>query len=346
MSSSEKDLPGNIPSFNPVKIVRGLTMLILVILFGTIGYMILEGWQVMDSLYMTVITITTVGYREVNAISLSGKIFTIILIFLGMGIMAYTVGIVAQGMIEIHVRSILGRRRLGIKIKSIKNHYIICGYGRIGMVIANELKVNRIPFLVIDNSPERKQELYNAGVPYIIDDASREEVLIEAGIQRAKGLVAAVSSDADNVFITMSARSLQPNLFILARCDNDQTNKKLLRAGADKVARPYLIGGQKMAQTIIKPAVTDFLELTVHDKNIELDMEELLVGKESNLKGLSLVDSGIRQLTNAIIVAIRKKDGGMSFNPSSQTHIEEGDILIALGMANDLKKLETLLSDK
>jgi len=342
--SSKKDLPGNIPSFNPAKIVRGLIMLILVILFGTIGYMILEGWQVMDALYMTVITITTVGYREVNTISLSGKIFTIILIFLGMGIMAYTVGMVAQGMIELHVRSILGRRRLGIKIKSIKNHYIICGYGRIGMVIANELTTNRIPFLVIDNSPERKEILYHAGVPYILDDASKEEVLIEAGIQRAKGLVAAVSSDADNVFITMSARSLQPNLFILARCDNDQTHKKLLRAGADKVAKPYLIGGQKMAQTIIKPAVTDFLELTVHDKNIELDMEELLVGKKSSLKGLSLVDSGIRQLTNAIIVAIRKKDGEMSFNPSSQTRIEEGDILIALGITNDLKKLETLLS--
>jgi len=325
-------------------IIRALIMLGLVLLLGTMGYAIIEGWQILDAIYMTVITITTVGFGEVRAVSPAGRVFTIALICMGMGIIAYTLGMVAQVMVEFQVRSILGRRKLGIKIKSIKNHYILCGYGRIGRIISQELKASRIPLLVIDSNPDAKQGLEQQDIPYIIDDATSEDVLIEAGIERAKGLISVVLSDADNLFITMTARGLNPELFILSRADEEQTHKKLLRAGANRVVLPYLIGGQKMAQTITKPAVTDFLELTVSDKNIELELGEVLVKDRSRLKGVTLADSGIRQEMNVIIVAIRKENGKMAFNPSSGTRIEIGDTLIALGPDNDLKKLSAILS--
>jgi voltage-gated potassium channel len=213
-----------------------------------------------------------------------------------------------------------------------------------GKIITQELKSKEIPLLVIDSDPELKQMLENIEVPYIIDDATSEDVLMEAGIERAKGLVSMVNSDADNLFITMTARGLNHTLFILVRADEESTQKKLLRAGADRVVLPYLIGGQKMAQTIIRPAVTDFLEFTIHDKEMDLNMEELMVGKDSKLKGLTLVDSGIRQELDIIIVAIRKSDGKMGFNPSSQTLIESGDTLIAMGRTDDLDRLSAILA--
>ena len=331
-------------SYGSRNIIRALIMLGLVLLIGTAGYVVIEGWQILDAIYMTVITITTVGYGEVRTVSPTGRVFTLALICMGMGIIAYTLGMVAQVMVEFQVRSILGRRKLGLKIKSIKNHYILCGYGRIGRIISQELKASRIPLLVIDSNPDSKQGLEQQDIPYIIDDATSEDVLIEAGIERAKGLISVVLSDADNLFITMTARGLNPGLFILARAEEEQSHKKLLRAGANRVVLPYLIGGQKMAHTITKPAVTDFLELTIHDKDIELEMGELLVKDRSRLKGVTLADSGIRQEMNVIIVAIRKGDGEMAFNPSSETRIETGDTLIALGPDNDLKKLSAILS--
>jgi len=326
------------------KIIRSLTMLGMVLLIGTMGYMVIEEWHFLEALYMTVITVTTVGYGETRNLDGQGRIFTIFLIFMGMGIMAYTLGIVAQAMIELQIRSILGRRKLGSTIKAVKNHYIICGYGRIGRVVSQELKRKGISFLVVENDPDKKVDLETKGIPYIIDDATNEDILIEAGIERAKGLVSLATSDADNLFITMTARGLNPDLFILVRADEESTQKKLLRAGANRVVLPYLIGGQKMAQTIVRPAVTDFLELAVNDKDIDLKMEELLVGERSRLRGLTLIDSGIRQEMNVIIVAIRKSGGKMAFNPSSQTRIEPGDTLIALGHPNDVGRLASISS--
>ena len=337
-------IDGKKTSFGPTQIIKGITILLAVLAIGTIGYVLIENWSFSDALYMTVITITTVGYQEVGAVSTTGRIFTIFIIFSGVGIIAYILGMVAQAMVDFQVRSIIGRRRLDLKLRSIKNHYVICGFGRIGRIICRELKANRIPMVLIDNNQENLQHLENEQIPYISDDATSEEVLIEAGIERAKGLVSVVASDADNLFITMSARGLNPELFILARADEEQTEKKLLRAGADRVVMPYLIGGQKMAHSIIKPVVTDFLEFTVHNKDIGLEMGELGVGKTSRLNGLTLIDSGIRQEMDVIIIAVRKKDGEMKFNPSSQTRIEAGDTLIALGKSDDLAKLAKILS--
>lgn len=321
-------------------------LLVLVILVGTAGYMAIEGWHALEALYMTVITITTVGYGEVRTVSEPGRVFTVFLIFMGMGIMAYTLGIVAQMMVEFQVRAIIGRRKLGRKLKSIKHHYIICGYGRIGSIIAHELRTNGIPVMVIDHGPNARESLEKKDIPYIIDDATSEDVLIEAGIERAKGLISVVLSDADNLFITMTARGLNPDLFILARSDEKSTERKLLRAGANKVVLPYLIGGRRMAHTILRPAVIDFLEFTLHGKNIELKMEELPVAESSRLNGVRLVESGIRQEMNVMIVAIRDKAGEMSFNPSPEARIEAGDTLVALGPVSDLERLSRILLGK
>jgi len=326
-----------------VKIIRSLILLGFVILIGTLGYMLTEKWHFIDAFYMTIITITTVGFGEIHPVSETGRLFTVILIFMGMGIIAYTLGIVPQAMVELQVMSIVGRRKLGLTIKSIKNHYIICGYGRIGRIITQELKLQGIPILVIDNNPDSQQELEQNEVAYFIDDATDEDVLMEGGIERAKGLIAVVSSDADNLFITMTARGISPALFILARADKERTQKKLMRAGANRVVMPYLIGGRKMAHTIVKPAVTDFLELSAYDKQVDLMLEESPVGDKSALKGVSLIDSQIRKELDVIIVAIRKKEGTMTFNPSAVTIIETGDTLIALGHSKDIKKLHSML---
>ncbi len=326
------------------KIFRAFFILLMVLFFGTVGYMFLEKWNLLDALYMTVITITTVGFREVGEVSEAGRVFTILVIFSGMGIIAYILGITAQAMVDFQVRSLIGRTKLGLKMRSIKDHYIVCGFGRIGKIISRELKANKIPLVVIDSQSEAKPILEDGDIPFIIDDATSEEVLIEAGIERAKGLISVVASDADNLYITMSARGLNPSLFILARAAEEQTEKKLLRAGANKVVMPYLIGGQKMAQSIIKPAVTDFLDFTVHNRDMDLEMGQLEVCESSLLNHLTLIESGIRQDMDIIIVAIRKREGEMKFNPSSQTRIEAGDTLIALGKSNDLKKLKKILS--
>jgi voltage-gated potassium channel len=325
-------------------VARGMGLLAAILCFGTLGYMIIEKWNVLDSLYMTVITITTVGFGEIRPLSEPGHIFTIVLIFVGIGIVAYILGLVAQTMVVFQMTKILGRRKLGLKKRAMKDHYIICGYGRIGKTICHELLSRKIPLLVIDMDQEIKPQLEEAGIPYILDDSTNEEVLMEARIDRAKGLVSVVSTDADNLFITMTARGLNPDLFIITRADEEKNQKKLVRAGANRVFLPYVIGGQRMAHTIAKPAVTSFLELTVEDQNIELKMEDLPVREGSRLAGMNLLESGIRQDLNIIIVAIRKSEGEMIFNPSSQTRMEKGDTLIALGNRDDLEELKHILS--
>jgi len=318
-------------------------LLALILLVGTLGYVLLEGWPVLDALYMTIITITTVGFGEVNVVSSAGRIFTICIIFMGMGIMAYSLGMVAQIMVETQVRTILGRRKLGKELRSIKNHYILCGFGRIGKIIAKGLKSQGIPLVVIDQSPESKEILEDQNVPHIIGDGTSDDVLMEAGIERAKGLVTVVLSDADNLFITMTARGLNPKLYIVSRAEDEATEKKLMRAGANKVVLPYLIGGMRMVHTILRPAVMDFIDFTMHQANMELKLEELLVGETSRLNGVSLINSGIRKEMNVIIVAVRKTGGEMVFNPSSETLIEAGNTLIALGPAKDLDRLSNIL---
>jgi voltage-gated potassium channel len=331
-------------SFPIRKIGKGFGILLVVLAAGTAGYMLIQKWSFLDSLYMTVITITTVGYREMGPMSPTGMVFTIFVVFSGVGLIIYILGAVAQALVEFQLGPVIGRRKLLSKIRSMKNHYVICGFGRIGKIICRELKANHVPMVVIDSAPGVEPSMEQEGMAVIHGDATSEDILLEAGIERARGLVSVVRSDSDNVFITMSARGLNPNLFILSRAEEEQTEKKLMRAGANRVVMPYHIGGQKMAHAILKPAVSDFLEFTVHNRRIGLEMGEVVVSGSSKLSGVKLGDSGIRQQMDVIIIAVQKKGGEMKFNPSSQTQIEAGDTLIALGESEDISRLARILS--
>jgi len=236
-------------------------MALCIVIFGTAGYIAIEGWGVLDALYMTVITISTVGFSEVHPVSKTGQLFTILLVFFGVSFTLYLAAAVVQFMIEGRIRIILGRRRLEKKISRMKNHYIVCGYGRIGKVLCRDLKRKPIDLVVVEKNPELIPVMDADGVLYISGDASNEENLLKAGIKRAKGLIAALASDADNVFLVLTARQLDPDLIIIARASQEESKSKLRAAGADTVESPYDMGAASMARRIIRPTVTSFLDL-------------------------------------------------------------------------------------
>ncbi len=324
------------------RLALGFGILFGILILGTVGYHAIEGWSFFDGLYMVIITLSTVGYQEVRPLSQTGRAFTMVLVLSGLGFMFYAAGILAQVIVEGQLQDILGRRRLQKKIEKLRNHYIICGFGRIGEVIARELSRNRVPIAIIDSRPQHAQLLDKLGYPYIIGNAIQEEVLLAAGLTRAEGLIATVTSDADNVYIVLTARSLNPNLKIVARAGEAGSEQKLRRAGANIVISPYELGGQRMAQTIIRPTVVDFMDVALGE-GIELSLEEIAVAARSELVGVSLKDSGIRQRLDLIIVAIKRQDGTMLFNPQPETSILAGDTLIALGSKVNLDRLVQLL---
>lgn len=311
------------------------------ILGSALGYVLIEGWDYFDALYMTIITLTTVGYGEVRPLTKAGRAYSMMLMLAGIGLMFYIITGIARLVVEGELQQALGKRKLQKHIKKLHQHYIICGFGRIGEIIARQLKERGVPFVVVETDPERLALLETLGYYFLQGDATREEVLLEAGIERAKGLVSVVSSDANNVFITLTARSLNPHLFIVARGAEPGSEQKLLRAGADRVESPYELGGRKMAQAILRPNVTTFIELAMKEE-VDLSMEEIPVAPTSSLVGVALKDSGIRQQLNIIVVSIKRAGAEMIFNPSPGTQIHAGDTLIALGMRQNLDALEKL----
>jgi len=324
------------------KIAQWAACLLALLLAGSLGFVWLEGWDFFDALYMTVTTLTTVGYSETHPLDRIGRIYNMVLILTGMGVMFYIVGSLARVVIEGELHAVLGRRKLIKHIRRMKNHYILCGFGRIGEIIARQLTERGLSLVVVENDPAMQDRLEASGYYFINGDATREEVLLEAGIERAKGLISVVSSDAANVYVVLTARSLKPDLFIVARGGEPGSEKKLLRAGADKVESPYEMGGQKMAQTIMRPTVVTFMELAMKE-GVDWTMEEIVVGPASSLQGVLLADSGIRQNLNLILVAIKRDGGEMLFNPSHETPILAGDTLIALGLRKNLDALEQML---
>ncbi|HEX9883001.1 MAG TPA: potassium channel protein [Desulfobaccales bacterium] len=324
------------------KIVLWAASLLGILLLGSLGFVWLEGWSFFDGLYMTVTTLTTVGYGEVHPLSHTGRIYNMLLILAGMGVMLYIVSSLARVVVEGEIRQALGKRKLLTRIKKLKGHYIICGFGRIGEIIARQLKERGIPLVVVENNPEHVSRLEESGYSFVVGDATREEVLQEAGIERASGLVAVVHSDADNVYITLTARSLKPDLYIVARAEERGAEQKLKRAGADKVESPYEIGGRKMAYAILRPTVTTFMELAMAE-GVDLSMEEVAVEPTSPLIGLALKDSGIRRDLDIIVVAIKRASGEMLYNPTPDTQIEGEDTLVVLGMRQNLEALEKLV---
>ena len=328
---------------NPVRHLRySILALVAIISFGTLGYAFIEDWHTFDALYMTIITLATVGFREVHVLSPEGKVFTIFLIISGTGIIAYTLSSLIQFTLEGQLRKILGRKKLESRINKLKNHYIICGYGRIGHLICRELQSRPIPFVVVERDPQQIERLERDGHLYVEGDATDDETLQETSIEQAKGLITAVTSDTDNVYITLTARGLNPNLFILARAGEEGAEKKLMRAGASKVISPYTIGASRMAQAILRPSVVDFIELATASEHLELQIEEIKVSEKSLLAGKSVVDSGIRQSMGIIIVGIKASDGTMTFNPPPTKNIEPDSVLIILGERPAIDQLEKM----
>jgi voltage-gated potassium channel len=321
-----------------------LVLLVSVLTAGTVGFEMIEGWGFMDALYMTVITISTVGYQEVRPLGEAGRVFNMVLIFFGLGTTTYVAASVVQFMVEGRIRAIMGRRRLDRKIDRLSHHYIICGYGRIGRILCQTLRQKPVSLVVIEKTPDLIPVLEQDRVLYVQGDATSEDVLKRAGIERAKGLVAVLATDTDNVFLVLTARQLAPELMIIARTSREESRNKLRAAGANIVESPYEMGAFRLAQRIMRPAVTSFLEFAFSQARKDIQLEELAVSEASALARVSLKDSGIRQNFNLIIIAINKVDGTMLFNPSFEAVLMPGDTVIAVGEVENLDKLERVLN--
>ncbi|RJQ47406.1 MAG: potassium channel protein [Nitrospiraceae bacterium] len=324
------------------RVIPPMALIIGVISFGTSGYMIVEKWNFFDSLYMTIITLTTVGYMEVHDLTHAGRVFTIVLVLVGVGTMLYALGIGAKVLLEGEIREIFGRRKLSKRIENLENHYIICGYGRMGNIICREMIQHKAPFLVVEKNPEILASI-DKDILSMQGDSTQDQVLKEAGIEKAKGLISVLSTDADNLYVVLSARGLNPRLRIVARASDEGAEQKLFRAGADNVVSPYFIGGLRIAHTILKPAVVDFIEFATKSGNIELQMEEVKVKESSSITNKALDECGIRKDLGIIIVAIKRESGEMEFNPKSTSVIRKGDTLVAMGETKQLKTLEDLV---
>jgi voltage-gated potassium channel len=330
---------------NPVRQLKiSLLILLLLVSVGTIGYMSIEQWRFLDAFYMTVITVATVGFQEVHPLSDAGRIFTILLIVIGVTILGYTVGKLAQIMFEGQFQRFLGRKKVEKTIDELREHYIVCGYGRIGSLICREFAAKPIPFVVVENNLAVIEKLEEDSVLFLRGNATEDETLLKAGIKSAKGLVSVVTSDTENVYITLTARGLNPDLFILARSSEPGSDIKLKRAGANKVVSPYHIGGSRMAQAILRPNVVDFIEIATGREHIDLQMEEIFIPTYSTIIGQNLKDSGLRRDTGVIIVGIKKANGNMVFNPDSSSIIGAEDTLIVLGQTAAITMLENLVA--
>ena len=323
---------------DPFRRVRiGLGALALVLVVGTAGYL-LFGFDLLDAVYQTVITVTTVGFNSPHRLGAGSKAFTIVLILVGVGVALYTFSAVLEVLIEGHMRDLVRRRKMERDIARMDRHVIVCGWGRVGREVARFLTNAGRDVVVIDRDPERLSE-----VPYasIHGDVTDDEILRQAGIDRAATLVAALDTDADNLYVTLAAKSMRPDLQIIARARNESSEPKLVRAGADRVVNPQVLGGDRMASFVTQPHVVDFVDVVMHDGTLKFRLEELAVSAVSPLAGSTLRSAHLRDRTGALVLAIRRPDGGFVTNPSPEDIIEAGDVLISVGTAEQLGALAT-----
>jgi voltage-gated potassium channel len=317
-----------------------IALLGVVIVGGTVGYMALEGWSAWDAFYMTVVTVTTVGYKEVHDLSRVGQVFTVVLLLGGVGTALYAFTLLAAAIVDGELPGKLKQRRNARMLNKLRDHFIVCGYGRIGSIVASQFKRQDVPFVVVEQDAGRVKRATAAGVLAVEDDASQEEVLRRVGIERARGVIAAVGTDAENVYTVLTARGLNADVFIIARAESDDSMQKLLRAGANRVISPYHIGGTQIAQTALRPAVVDFMDLALNVEHMALSMEEIAISPTSPLASKTIADAGLRRRFGVIVVGIQRRDRSMEFNPESETRIEGGDKLVVLGPTSSLKELE------
>ncbi len=326
-----------------IKIEIAVLAAVIIFGIGISGYMLIEKWNFLDAAYMTAITLSTVGFMEVHQTHQMGKLFTIVLIFTGGGYYLYLVSVISKSIIEGEIKDLLGRQRLDKQIQKLKGHYIVCGYGRIGRVLCSLIKEETDKLVVIEQEQALQEILMKDKTHYVIGDASDESLLIKAGIERAGFLVACLATDTANVFLVLTARQLNPDIYIMARASTPGVRKKLLVAGANKVESPYDTGAMSMGLKLLRPSVRSFLDTALSRKKEDIQIEELFVPDSSRYSNIMLKDSGIRQDFNLIIISIKKESGKMMFNPHFETLIEPRDTVIVMGKTPDLKKFEAAL---
>ena len=326
---------------NNRRLLTALLAVAIAIAFGTLGFYLLEGWSLLDSLYVSAQTVTTVGYGDLTPGTRNGRIFSTVFMLGGVGIVLYALTTMVQAIVQSELVATLGERRQTRKMSKLRNHFIVCGAGRVGSHLIRGLLSSAETFVVLETDPQRVAELTDLGVVVLVRDATLEESLRDAGVEHARGLAACLPDDADNVYVVLTARDLNPHLHIVARAVEEQAESKLIRAGANRVVAPTIIGGHRMAVALTKPAVDDFLG-SITANQLELAFEQLEVAPGSQLSGQRLRDTTIRSELDIVVVSIRRGNGEILFNPSGDTSIESGDILIAIGHAESLMKLTAL----
>lgn len=329
-------------------VIRGLALLILVLAGGTVWFALVEGYTADEALYMTVITISTVGFKEVRPLDPSGRLFTTILIIMGLTVLTYTLTSLGALVIEGSLQRIIGRQRMMRDIEHMNRHYIVCGHGRMGRILCEELVQEKVPFVVVENDPDEIEDMLGKGYKVVEGDATEDDVLKKAGLERAKGLVAVVSSNESNLYISLSSREIcrgtNPDLYILSRATGRQAAQKIYRAGADRVISPYVIGGMRFVQALLRPSVYDFVDVATQSGGLDLMFEEVAIGPDAHLDKVAIRDSNIRGDYDVIIIAIKKPSGEMVFNPGPDVVLENDDVLITLGEKEQLDRLQSILA--
>lgn len=322
------------------QVLLGLSFLALWFVVGTIGYLVIEdGWTLLEAFYMTVITVTTVGYHEVHPLSPVGQLFTSAVVVVGLGILLYTLARGAQAIFEGELVDFLGRRRMMSEIEELEDHYIVCGFGKVGRPVAEGLAREGLPLCVVESDPDLEPLLREARVPYILGDATQEDVLDRAGVARARTLLALLASDAENLYLTVAARDLNPDVKVIARATDETGEVRLKRAGAHDVVSPARIAGLRVLQAAVNPTAVEFMEIVTHQEALQLSLADIEVSGGSPLAGQTIAECGIRGRYGVIIVAV-KRDGGMTFNPDAGHTITAGDILVVLGEDFDIVQLQ------
>ncbi len=312
---------------------------------GTVGFSLIDHYPPFDAFYMTLITMTTVGYAEIHPLSRAGRIFNSLLIFFGVTTIFIAIGAMTQTIIELQFGEFIGRRRNQRMIDKLKDHFIVCGFGRVGRGAAAELKHAGASFIVLDARPERAEQAIADGMLAVAADATRDETLRQVGVERARGLVAALASDADNLFVLLSAKALNSRIFVATRAAEEGAEEKLRRAGADSVFAPYTITGHRLAQSLLRPHVLQFLDFATKDIGIDVSMEQVRISEKSCAASQTIQQLQLGREIGVIVMAIRKNDGVMLFNPPADTPVSAGDYLIVMGQQENLRALENLVAE-
>lgn len=321
------------------KLFYAVAVFLAVLTLGTLGYVVLAGWPVLDGLYMTVITMGGVGYREIHPLTEVGRFWTMFVILGGVGALGFTVITVTDFMVEGHFSGLLEGRRMDRRIQSMSGHHVVAGLGRVGSVVAEEFESQKVPFVVIDTNEEAIARARENGWAWVKGDATEEVTLLEAGMQRAASLTSALDSDAANVFVALTARGLAPDALIVARSTTPSAESKLLRSGVDRVITPTEIGGRRMAAMVMRPKVVDFLDVVTRGQGVEMKLEQIQLQEGDPYVGITIADAHVRSATGAYVLAVQAADGSLNQNPSPDTVMRAGDRLVVLGNEEQLQAL-------